>query len=231
MSGASRMPWAATTRCSTATMSTRCTFPCPTACTWSGRSAPSRRASTCCARSPSPSPLRAWISSPLPRHALASSWRRDSCIVTSRSPRRLPRSCAMARVGAVRTIVSGFTYAQGRANDVRLVPSLGGGALWDVGCYPVSYACLLTGGDHVAATGVARVSASGVDEELTGVLRFPAGHHREHLCRLPRGASHLAPRDWNGRVAAGAEPVQARTDRIPGARASGRAETDRGPGL
>jgi len=58
-------------------------------------------------------------------------------------------------VGAVRTIVSGFTYAQGRANDVRLVPSLGGGALWDVGCYPVSYACLLAGRDHVAATAVA----------------------------------------------------------------------------
>ena len=78
-------------------------------------------------------------------------------------------------VGAVRTIVSGFTYAQARANDVRLVQSLGGGALWDVGCYPVSYACLLTGRDHVGAAGVARVTDSGVDEELTGVLRFPAG--------------------------------------------------------
>ena len=60
-------------------------------------------------------------------------------------------------IGAVRTIVSGFTYAQSRADDVRLVRSLGGGALWDVGCYPVSYACLLTGRDHVAAAGVARV--------------------------------------------------------------------------
>ena len=78
-------------------------------------------------------------------------------------------------VGAVRTIVSGFTYAQSRANDVRLVQSLGGGALWDVGCYPVSYACLLTGRAHVGAAGVARVTDSGVDEELTGVLRFPAG--------------------------------------------------------
>jgi xylose dehydrogenase (NAD/NADP) len=77
-------------------------------------------------------------------------------------------------VGAIRTIVSGFTYAQGRANDVRLVPSLGGGALWDVGCYPVSYACLLTGRDHMAAAAMARVTDSGVDEELTGVLRFPA---------------------------------------------------------
>jgi predicted dehydrogenase len=78
-------------------------------------------------------------------------------------------------IGAVRTIVSGFTYAQSRADDVRLVRSLAGGALWDVGCYPVSYACLLTGRNHVTAAGVARVADSGVDDELTGVLGFPAG--------------------------------------------------------
>src|ERR687897_476867 len=75
-------------------------------------------------------------------------------------------------VGALRTIVSGFTFALGRSPDVRLMPSLGGGALWDVGCYPVSYACLLTGRDAVSATAVARFTDSGVDEELTGVLRF-----------------------------------------------------------
>jgi D-xylose 1-dehydrogenase (NADP+, D-xylono-1,5-lactone-forming) len=77
-------------------------------------------------------------------------------------------------LGEVRTIVSGFTYAHSRADDVRLVRSLGGGAVWDVGCYPVSYACLLTGRDPVAAAGVARLTEGGVDEEFTGVLRFPA---------------------------------------------------------
>ncbi len=45
-------------------------------------------------------------------------------------------------IGAVRAIVAGFTYAQSRAGDVRLDPALGGGAFWDVGCYPVTYACL-----------------------------------------------------------------------------------------
>jgi predicted dehydrogenase len=76
-------------------------------------------------------------------------------------------------VGALRTIVTGFTFALARLHDVRLVPSLGGGALWDVGCYPVSYACLLTGRGAVSATAVARLTESGVDEETTGVLRFP----------------------------------------------------------
>lgn len=76
-------------------------------------------------------------------------------------------------VGAVRTITSGFTYAQGRAADVRLDKALGGGTLLDVGCYPVSYACLLIGSDATQAAGLARLTSSGVDEEFTGLLRFP----------------------------------------------------------
>ena len=94
-------------------------------------------------------------------------------------------------IGAVRTIVSGFTYVQARADDVRLVRSLGGGALWDVGCYPVSYACLLTGRGHVSAAGVARVADSGVDEELTGVLGFPAG-----ITASIYAGFRAAPRAW-----------------------------------
>jgi len=78
-------------------------------------------------------------------------------------------------VGAVRAIVSGFTYAQGRPNDVRLEARLGGGALFDVGCYPVSYACLLARKDPVAAVGIGRLTPGGVDEEFSGVLGFPGG--------------------------------------------------------
>ncbi len=76
-------------------------------------------------------------------------------------------------IGAVRLIASGFTYPQSRAGDVRLDPALSGGALLDVGCYPVSYACLLIGHDPVRATGLARLTARGVDEEFTGTLGFP----------------------------------------------------------
>ncbi len=88
---------------------------------------------------------------------------------------RVAQLVADGAVGAVRTIVSGFTYAQGRPNDVRLEAALGGGALLDVGCYPVSYACLLARRDPVAARGVARFTPGGVDEEFTGVLGYPTG--------------------------------------------------------
>jgi D-xylose 1-dehydrogenase (NADP+, D-xylono-1,5-lactone-forming) len=76
-------------------------------------------------------------------------------------------------IGAVRTISSGFTYARNRAADVRLEKALGGGALLDVGCYPVSYACLLVGHDAQHASGLARFTTGGVDEEFTGLLGFP----------------------------------------------------------
>jgi predicted dehydrogenase len=78
-------------------------------------------------------------------------------------------------VGTVRAIVSGFTYARTRDNDVRLDAALGGGALWDVGCYPVSYAALLAGRDPKMAFGSAHWLPSGVDEEFSGILRFPGG--------------------------------------------------------
>jgi D-xylose 1-dehydrogenase (NADP+, D-xylono-1,5-lactone-forming) len=87
--------------------------------------------------------------------------------------REVTQLIADGAVGAVRAIVSGFTYAQGRAGDIRLDAALGGGALLDVGCYPVSYACLIAGRAARAASAQARYTSGGIDEELAGVLRFP----------------------------------------------------------
>jgi predicted dehydrogenase len=94
-------------------------------------------------------------------------------------------------VGAVRTITSGFTFALSRAADVRLDKSLGGGALLDVGCYPVSYACLLIDRDALDAAGFARLTTSGVDEEFTGLLRFPG-----HCTASIFGGFRAAYRTW-----------------------------------
>jgi predicted dehydrogenase len=78
-------------------------------------------------------------------------------------------------VGTVRSIVSGFTFALHGGADVRLDPALGGGALWDVGGYPVTYARRLMERDPLTALGSAHWLPTGVDEELTGVLGFPGG--------------------------------------------------------
>jgi predicted dehydrogenase len=80
---------------------------------------------------------------------------------------------AEGAIGPLATIASGFTYQQTRENDVRLVPALGGGSLWDVGCYSVNVLRLVAGCEPLEAFGWAAGSASGVDESFTGLLRFP----------------------------------------------------------
>jgi predicted dehydrogenase len=77
-------------------------------------------------------------------------------------------------VGEVRAIHSGFTFSLADGGDVRLNAALGGGALWDLGVYPVSYACLLADQEPMVVAGSARWTSSDVDEEFTGLLRFPA---------------------------------------------------------
>jgi predicted dehydrogenase len=76
-------------------------------------------------------------------------------------------------LGRVMTIASGFTFELDRPNDVRHDPSLGGGSLWDVGCYAVSVARLVAGMEPLEAFGWAAWGPTGIDESFTGVLRFP----------------------------------------------------------
>jgi D-xylose 1-dehydrogenase (NADP+, D-xylono-1,5-lactone-forming) len=78
-------------------------------------------------------------------------------------------------VGAVRAVTSGFTFALERHDDVRLDPELGGGSLWDVGCYPVTYAQLIVGRAPVKVAAHAQWSALGIDEEFSGLVTFAGG--------------------------------------------------------
>ena len=78
-------------------------------------------------------------------------------------------------IGAVRAVVSGFTFALDTPHNIRFDPALGGGALWDVGSYPVTYAQLIMGHEPKMVFGSAHWHASGVDEEFMGMLRFDEG--------------------------------------------------------
>jgi predicted dehydrogenase len=78
-------------------------------------------------------------------------------------------------IGAVRAIVSGFTFTIDGPANIRLDPTLGGGSLWDVGCYPVTFAQLIAGHEPKMVFGTAHWHASGVDEEFMGLLAFGGG--------------------------------------------------------
>ena len=78
-------------------------------------------------------------------------------------------------VGRVQLIQASFGFTLKDGANIRLDPSLAGGALMDVGSYPVSLARM------VAKEGPSRVSAlakwtdSGVDRTLVATIEFPSG--------------------------------------------------------
>jgi D-xylose 1-dehydrogenase (NADP+, D-xylono-1,5-lactone-forming) len=79
------------------------------------------------------------------------------------------------RLGAVRGFKGAFTFPLTRDGDVRLESSLGGGSLWDVGCYPVSYTCFLAARAPAEVFGWQQLNASGIDLEFAGTMRFDDG--------------------------------------------------------
>jgi xylose dehydrogenase (NAD/NADP) len=77
-------------------------------------------------------------------------------------------------VGEVQLVRGAFSFKLGRSRDVRWRPELGGGSLWDVGSYPVSFIRRLLG-EPEEVFGWQRLAESGVDESFVGLLRFPGG--------------------------------------------------------
>jgi predicted dehydrogenase len=87
-------------------------------------------------------------------------------------------------VGEVRSIRSTFTFRLSRADNIRLDPDLGGGALMDVGCYCVNASRTVAGAEPVEAQALATWTARGVDAELAGMLRFDTGLVAHFDCAL-----------------------------------------------
>ena len=75
-------------------------------------------------------------------------------------------------IGDVRMISSVFTFRLTRPDNIRLDPDLGGGSLMDVGCYCVNLSRTAANCEPVEAQAIAIPSQSGVDEMMTGTLRF-----------------------------------------------------------
>jgi predicted dehydrogenase len=85
---------------------------------------------------------------------------------------RLQEVVAAGRVGEVHEVQSNFHFMLRNRNNIRLDPDLAGGSLYDVGCYCVRLARLVLQADPTDAEAMARWDSSGVDGELTGILRY-----------------------------------------------------------
>ena len=77
------------------------------------------------------------------------------------------------KIGDIRTMSSNFCFTLNRpADNYRFIDRQGGGALWDVGVYPISMFQYLTDSEPLKVTGSARM-ANGVDLSYTGQMLYP----------------------------------------------------------
>jgi predicted dehydrogenase len=85
---------------------------------------------------------------------------------------RLVELLAAGAIGELREISGAFHFQLRRTEDIRLSAATAGGALADVGCYPLRLAAELFGGPALTAAGSA-VRGAEVETELAALVDYP----------------------------------------------------------
>jgi predicted dehydrogenase len=81
------------------------------------------------------------------------------------------------RVGDLRAVTCVFSYFNRDASNIRNSPEMGGGALMDIGCYPVNLSRFAFNEEPRRVFGlIERDPDWGVDRLTSAVLDFPTGH-------------------------------------------------------
>jgi predicted dehydrogenase len=80
------------------------------------------------------------------------------------------------RLGTISLARGTFDFALSSPNtNIRMDPALGGGSLWDVGVYPMSFAQFVMGGAPEWVFGSQWVGPTGVDETFAGQMGYSNG--------------------------------------------------------
>jgi xylose dehydrogenase (NAD/NADP) len=105
--------------------------------------------------------------------------RHDRIIVEAFAYRSLPQTRKVkeiidsGKLGRIKMVHGSFTFVMTNQEDIRWNPEMGGGGLWDIGCYPLSFIRCVLGAEPLEVFGWQVTSASGIDEVFMGQLRFP----------------------------------------------------------
>jgi D-xylose 1-dehydrogenase (NADP+, D-xylono-1,5-lactone-forming) len=86
------------------------------------------------------------------------------------------------KLGKIRLVFGSFTFIMTKQGDIRWDPEMGGGSLWDIGCYPLSFMRYVLGVEPVEVFGWQDTSPSGIDETFAAQLRFPGGVYAQLNC-------------------------------------------------
>jgi predicted dehydrogenase len=102
---------------------------------------------------------------------------------------RLREMIAQGSLGEVRMMTADFGFLAGPNTNPRLLdPALGGGALLDIGVYPVSLASMIFGAPTEVIS-AATLGKTGVDEQDAIALRHSGGQMAVIACSLQSSAS------------------------------------------
>lgn len=85
-------------------------------------------------------------------------------------------------LGTLKLIRGSFSYMIEREGNIRLDPAMGGGSLWDVGGYPISYARSVIGANPLEVFGWQVIGPSGTDDTFIGQLQFDHDIYAQFDC-------------------------------------------------
>jgi xylose dehydrogenase (NAD/NADP) len=78
-------------------------------------------------------------------------------------------------LGKIEVIKGEFSFMLENLDDIRNVKEMGGGSIWDIGCYPISYTRLLVGQEPAEVFGWQALAESGCDQTFIGQMKFANG--------------------------------------------------------
>ena len=82
-------------------------------------------------------------------------------------------------LGKIQLIKGAFTFNLTREGDIRLNKEMGGGSIWDIGCYPISFARTIVGADPLEVFGWQVTGQTGTDDSFYGQIKFENGVHAQ----------------------------------------------------
>lgn len=86
-------------------------------------------------------------------------------------------------LGEVRSIQTAFCYFNTNPDNVRNKADIGGGGLYDIGCYAIATARFIFGAEPIRAIGAFdRDPQFGTDRLCSGLAEFPGNRHLSFIC-------------------------------------------------
>jgi predicted dehydrogenase len=88
------------------------------------------------------------------------------------------------KLGKVKVVRGSFTYDETPSDSYRRNPEMGGGGLWDVGSYPLSYMRMILAAEPLEVFGWQVTGPTGVDEMFAAQLRFTGDVYAQFDCSV-----------------------------------------------